>query len=173
MGDRTYTTVCAWPWPGEHDLPAEAREELDVHGFAGIDGAPDHQLRDAALIDGDDSSGTIFVIVDDEANYGTEAYRTLIAALHDAGLNVYATNATGGDYGPLWEYHAAGGTTIQRAMSEHGGFTVIGAGELLGECKRFEPDATDLADVDDAIVGEVAKQALAAPDLPHAVRTIA
>ncbi len=172
MGDRTYTTVCAWPWPGEHNLPVKAREQLGIDGFAGIDDAPGRELRDGALLDGDERSGTILAIVDEEANYGTEAYRALITALHDAGLNVFATNATGGEYDPLLEYHPAGGAVIERGMSEHGGFAVIGAAELLGECKRLEPDATDLADVDDAIVGEVAKEALAAPDLPHAVRSL-
>jgi hypothetical protein len=172
MGDRTYTTVCAWPWPGERNLPVAAREELGVYGFAGIEDAPDRQLCEGELLDGDDRSGTIFAVVDGEANYGTEAYRSLITALHDAGLNVYATNASGGEYGSLWEYHPAGGATIERPMSEHGGVTVICAAELLAECWRSEPGAVVLTDVDDAIVGEVAKQVLADPELPPAVRAI-
>ena len=60
----------------------------------------------------------------------------------------------------------------EHAMSEHGGFTVISATELLDACKRLEPGAADLADVDDAIVGEAAKEALAVPDLPRAVRAL-
>ena len=57
MGDRTYTTVCAWPWPGEHNLSVKAREELGIYGFAGIDDAPGRQLRDGALLEGDENSG--------------------------------------------------------------------------------------------------------------------
>jgi hypothetical protein len=172
MSDYTYTAVYAYPWPGERSLPAQAREELAAHGLAGIDDAPQHRLRNGELFDGDEESGVILAIVNEQANYGTEAYRALIEALHDADLNVYANNRGGGDYDAGWEYHAADGKVVQHSASEYLGRTVVSAGELLEECKLDAPDATELAYVKDAIVGAAAKRALTEPALPRAVREL-
>ena len=169
MGDRAYTTVHAWPWPGEHELPQKACDALAAHNMSGIDEAGQCGLRNGSLLQGDEESGVIFEIVDEDANYGTEGYRALIDALHEAGLNVYAGNAGGGEYDAGWEYHPAGGETIARGMSESLGATVISAGELIEGCRSSAPDAKELTDVDDATVGAAAKRLLVEPELPHAV----
>ncbi len=169
MGDRASTTVLAWPWPGETNLPEEACRALAEHGIDGIDQAPDRTSKDASLLDGEEHFGVILAIADDEANYGTEAYRALIGALHETGLNVFAKNGAGYEYDPGWEFHPAGGEMIQRGMSAWLGATVISAGELLEACRAAGSDATELADVDDGPVGAAAKRLLAEPELPRAV----
>lgn len=173
MGDRSYTTVHAWPWPGETNLSAQAREELAAQGLSGIDQTPPKMpILDAQLLEGDEQSGVILAIVDEQANYGTEAYRALIGVLHDAGLNVYATNASGGEYDACWEHHPAGGEMIAQAMSEAQGATVISASELLEECGRMAPETgtpQSLSEVKDALAGAAAKRLLVEPELPRAV----
>lgn len=169
MGDRAYTTVRAWPWPGEDALPQEARDALAATELDGIDAATDGELHHASLVEGNESSGLILTIVNEEANYGIEAYREIIAALHAAGLNVFATNGAGGDYDAEWEYSPAGQEPVVRTVSEAAGETVIGAAGLLERCKDSVPDAADLTSVADAVVGAAAKHLLAEPDLPQAV----
>jgi hypothetical protein len=169
MGDRSYTTVRAWPWPGENALPPSARDALAANGFAGIDQAIDRQLGDAAIVDGDALSGPILTVVDEEANGGIEGYRDLIEALHEAGIFVYASNGAGGDYDAEWEYSAPGDEPIARALCEAAGETVISARDLLQESKRSAPSATDLATVDDAVLGRAARRLLTDPALPKAV----
>jgi hypothetical protein len=173
MGDSSHTTVLAWPWPGEHNLTPQVRKELDTHGISGIDEKPRKiPCVEAQLHDGDQQSGVILAIVDEQADCGTEEYRELIQALHQAGLNVYATNAAGGEYDARWEHHPAGGEMITRYMSEAHGMTVISAGELLEECRCAtqpgEPPQT-LDGVEDALVGAATKRLLVEPKLPRAV----
>lgn len=169
MGDRSRTTIRAWPWPGENALPPTARDALAANGFSGIDQAADRQLGGAAIVDGDASSGPILSVVNQEANDGIEAYRGLIEALHEAGMFVYANNGAGGEYDAEWEYRAPGNDPIARTVCEAAGETVISARDLLEESKRSAPDATDLATVDDAILGRAARRLLTDPPLPTAV----
>src|ERR1039458_5785014 len=137
MGDSSHTTVLAWPWPGEHNLAPQVRTKLDAHGLSGIDEKPRKiPFVEAQLHDGDQQSGVILAIVDEHADGGTEEYRELIQALHEAGLNLYATNGAGDEYDARWEHHPAGGEMTTRYMSEAHGMTVLSAGELLEECRR-------------------------------------
>jgi hypothetical protein len=176
VADRSYTTIRAWPWPGEDQLPQTVRDALTAHEFEGLDAdgvlAPDAD-RDpcasrAVLVSGDESSGVILTITGLEANGGIEAYRDLIDALHDAGLNIYAQNSAGDEYDGEWEYRPSGGEPTARTISG-GGDTVISAEELLAHCQTANPDAKDLTGIGDATVGAAAKLLLADPQLPRAV----
>ena len=59
----------------------------------GIDDAGQRGLLDPPLPQGDEESGVSFETLDEDAHYGTEACRALIEDLHEAGLNVCASNA--------------------------------------------------------------------------------
>jgi hypothetical protein len=166
MGDCAYTTVHAWPWLGERYLPKPARDMLAYHGVDGLDQGAGSR---ADVTHSADGSYRIFRLVDEEADYGTEAYRALITALHDAGLNVFAQNAAGGDYEAEWEFHPSGGAPIHRLTSDSMGQTVIRAGELLSACKRVAPDVNELSEVEDAIVGAAAKTLFEQPNVPEEI----
>lgn len=170
MGDRSYTTVCAWPWPGEDALPEEAGAALAAAGLAGIDATADRTAGDGAIADGDQSTGPILAIVDEEANYGIEAYRELVDALHEAGMNVFATNGAGGDYDAEWEYCPAGGEPVTRRVLEAVGGTAIGAEDVLAEMRERDGAVADLASAEDAAVGLATKRLLADPGVPEVVR---
>jgi hypothetical protein len=173
MADCAYTTMRAWPWPGEAQLPQTVHDALAALELAGV--ATDGTVTETStgttawLHDGDDASGRILALENNLASGGIEAYRELIDALHDAGLTVYATNDRGDDYDGEWEYRPAGGDPIARTVTASGE-TVIAAGELLSHCQTSAPTLKALADVEDAVVGAAAKVLLLGePVLPKAV----
>jgi hypothetical protein len=142
---------------------------MAIHEFDGVDRVSDRQLGGAAILDGDASTGPILTVVDEEANYGIEAYRELIDELHEAGLHVYAINGAGNEYDAEWEYRAPGKPPRSSVLSEAAGESVITARCLLAESRQRAPDASDLAGVDDTILADAARRLLAEPGVPKAV----
>lgn len=148
MGDRAYTVVIAWPWPDEVDPASELDRVIAGWG----------PLADVELLD-DPEIGRIGRLVDEEANYGTAAYRDLIDALVKAGLNVAARNDAGGDYAASVEYWPADGDHIEVTL-DHFGNPYLSAADV-------NPDQ-----VDDAKLGALARKRLTALDaIPEAANS--
>jgi hypothetical protein len=128
------------------------------------------QERSATLttLEGDEQSGAILRILDEDAAGGTEKYRALIDVMREAGLNVYPRNSAGHEY-DRYEYHPAGGEVIEREISPWPGAPVISASELLEECRPSASGAGELAELDDATLGPAAKRALTDPQLAAAL----
>jgi hypothetical protein len=170
MGDRAFTTLLAWPYPGREHLEPEVRARLEAACFLPESDAPEEEpywLGDdgAAVLAGDAHSGRILACIDAQANYGTAAYADLIDVLSAAGLHVYAGNDAGGDYGAGWEYHPAAGTGrgAQHRRCYHGELCVT-ASDLIAQGQQ------DVVDVPDHELAARTRRLLAAPaGIPPAV----
>jgi len=153
MGDRAYTTLLAWPYPGRDQLSPEVLDELGRHDALPVNDAPiaaDYLGHTgAAVLAGDERSGRILAVVDEQASYGTATYAGVIAVLGAAGLHVFAGNDAGGDYGACWEYHLA---ARQR----------VPAGAASLRPRRARRVACDLLEAGERTVGEVPDTVLAA-----------
>jgi hypothetical protein len=173
MGDRAYTTLLAWPYPGRERLPRRALDELARH-----DALPDSDTpislpylgsNGAAVLPGDRDSGPILAIVDEDADYGIAAYGELIAALTAAELHVYAGNEAGGDYGAVWEHHprASLRLPVERRRCDRGEL-VVASSDLLESGERT------LAEIPSEVLAIRATRLLTPPDgVPEAVMVAA
>lgn len=162
MGDRAFTTVFAWPYPGRDNLPAAVLNELHAHDQLPVDDTPLDEWYGGdgtAVLAGDQQTGLILAIADQEANYGTGAYSELIAAFGEAGLQVYAGNDAGGDYGASWEYHPAdrtGELTVEWRRWNEDEF-VVGRRNLLTDGRRT------LSEIPDQTLAAAVRRLLLAP----------
>jgi hypothetical protein len=106
MGHRAHTTLLAWPYPGREQLPQRVLDDLDRNDALPEDDTPiDEQYlvdRGAVVLAGDERSGPILAIVDEQADDRTAAYAGLIAALTGARMHVFAGNDAGRDYSAGW-----------------------------------------------------------------------
>jgi hypothetical protein len=168
MGDRTYTTVLAWPYPGRARLSPEVLAELERHNALPAEDAPiaaDHLGHTGAAVLAGDAHSGILAVVDEHANYGTASYAGLIRVLAAAGLHVFARNDAGGDYGAGWEYHPPRGNGAQpeRRRSDRGELVV-------SACDLLEPGERTPSDVPDAILAARTRRLVSYPaGIPRAV----
>jgi hypothetical protein len=169
MSDLSMTEVRAWPWPGEQQLPERARAALAAKRISGIDRAPGREQQNAVLIDGDEQTGVILRIVEEEADGGIEEFRELIEALHEAGLHVHAINQPGRSYSSELEYREPGQPARSKPLCPTSAVAVLSASELLEACAST---GVALESVDDRLLGQAAKRLLAEPVLPAAVRAL-
>ena len=99
MGDLVRITLLTWPYPGRWELPCPVLEELERHHALppSDDPTAEDYLGDAGVVvlAGDERSGLILAVVDEQARHGIAAYRNVIHALTDAGLHVFAGNDGG------------------------------------------------------------------------------
>ena len=170
MPDGSHTTVYAWPWCGRDALPEAARDALDACGVAPLlrDNTRAETLE-TRLLDDVEHSTRILMIVDQEAVGGRYAYNDLIAALHDAGLSVYAKNDSGSEYDAGWELRPAGRQVAERSTCEVFGITMVSGGELLEACRYAGPSVKNLADVPAAALRSAVLELFVEPDLPRAI----
>lgn len=170
MPDGSRTTIYAWPWRSIGAIPDDARDALETSGVAALlgDGTRTETLE-ARLLDDVENSTRILMVVNEDADAGRYAYHDLIAALHDAGLSVYARNDSGSEYDAGWELRPAGGQVVERSMSEVFGITLVSAGELLEACHHGDPAAKTLADTPTAVLRSAVLELFVEPALPRAV----
>lgn len=162
MGDRAYTTLLAWPYPGREHLPADVVDALRRDDLMPESDQPDRDedcFGDGSyVLAGDADSGPILKIVDCEANYGTCAFDELTGLLTAAGLSVWAANEAGDDYGASWEYHAGAPDTAVSGGRMDRGELVVAAGDLLSG------DETRLDEVSDSDLAARTRRLLDLPD---------
>lgn len=167
MGDRAYTTLLAWPYPGREHLPADVVDALQRDDLMPESDLPDRDedcFGDGSyVLTGDAESGLILKIVDCEANYGTCAFAELTGLLTAAGVSVWASNEAGGDYGASWEYHAGAPDTAASGGRMDRGELVLAANDLLSG------DETCLDGVSDSDLAARTRRLLALPDAIPAV----
>ena len=148
MGDHAHTTLLAWPYPGRQRLPRRVLDELERHDALPPSDDPTRQdfLGDAGVVvlAGDERSGLILAVVDEQASHGIAAYRNLIQALTDAGLHVFAGNDAGARFGGCWEYHPPRGNGARPQRRRRAGdVLVVSAFDLLEAGERTVADVPD------------------------------
>jgi hypothetical protein len=151
-------------------IPDDARDALEVCGVAALlrDDTRTERLE-VRLLEDVEHSTRILMVVDEDADSGRYAYHDLIAALHDAGMSVYAKNDSGSEYDAGWELRAAGGQVTERSMSEVFGITLVSGGELLDACRHAAPGAKTLEYVPAAALRSAVLELFVEPDLSRAV----
>ena len=148
MGDLARTTLLAWPYPGRDELPRRVLDELERHDALppGDDPIAEDYLGDAGavVLAGDERSGLILAVVDEHAQHGIAAYRSLIHALTGAGLHVFAGNEAGASFGGCWEYHPPRGNGARPERRRRAGdVLVVSAFDLLEAGERTVADVPD------------------------------
>ena len=148
MGDHAHTTLLAWPYPGRERLPRRVLDELERHNALppGDDPIAEDYLGDAGavVLAGDERSGPILAVVDEQASHGVAAYRSLIHSLTGIGLHVFAGNEAGASFGGCWEYHPPRGNGARPEWRRRaGGVLVVSAFDLLEAGERTVADVPD------------------------------
>ena len=97
----------------------------------------------ATVLAGDERSGLILAVVDDQANHGA-VYSSLIHALVGAGVHVFAGNEAGASFSGCWEYHPPSGNGARPEWRlRAGGVIVVSAFDLLEAGERTVADMPD------------------------------
>ena len=123
-------------------------DELERHNALppGDDPIAEDYLGDAGavVLAGDERSGPILAVVDEQASHGIAAYRSLIHALTGAGLHVFAGNEAGASFGGCWEYHPPRGNGARPEWRRRAGAVlVVSAFDLLEAGERTVADVPD------------------------------
>ena len=148
MGELVRTTLLTWPYPGRWELPCPVLDELERHHALppSDDPTPEDFLGDAGVVvlGGDERSGLILAVVDEQASHGVAAFRNLIHALTGAGLHVFAGNDAGARFGGCWEYHPPRGNGARPERRRRAGdVLVVSAFDLLEAGERTVADIPD------------------------------